>query len=415
MNGVLNNDEFQKYDLYELESEKSYGGVTFTFVVSVVTLTLMIICDTNQWLSEGFVVFLSMVGMISLFGAVLYSLYIAINNQAVRERNEILILDNEEIEAYNRGTDDLLRQMYENERQKVQDTLQRGEIQLQTSLEQCDKKWKVFIHNRDEQWKNRIAERDAAWEKKIADVSRSMAMDYENSLSENAEIISANTEADFKKLITKAFVNNPYKYPRCCVELKGTSIDVKDTRRRNVQKYLLINGVDEFHDFYEMVQEWKKETLANAKSSDLDYIRLAQYADILDDDHMFYFVILDTANDNNTSEFYCDYVYVLDCWHEMELIGLDNFRVQFSQELLAAHKKRERARMTRDYRVAIMKRDNYTCQKCGKYMPDEVGLQIDHIIPVSKGGTSDAENLQVLCSKCNGRKSNKIRVHTGVA
>lgn len=41
-------------------------------------------------------------------------------------------------------------------------------------------------------------------------------------------------------------------------------------------------------------------------------------------------------------------------------------------------------------------------------MPDEVGLHIDHIIPINKGGKSVKSNLQVLCSKCNGSKSNKI-------
>ena len=44
-----------------------------------------------------------------------------------------------------------------------------------------------------------------------------------------------------------------------------------------------------------------------------------------------------------------------------------------------------------------------------RYMPDEVGLHIDHIIPVSKGGKTVASNLQVLCSKCTGSKSNKLR------
>lgn len=60
--------------------------------------------------------------------------------------------------------------------------------------------------------------------------------------------------------------------------------------------------------------------------------------------------------------------------------------------------------MTKELRRQIMIRDDYTCQICGKYMPDEVGLQIDHIIPVSKGGKTIPSNLQTLCSKCNGKK-----------
>ena len=43
-----------------------------------------------------------------------------------------------------------------------------------------------------------------------------------------------------------------------------------------------------------------------------------------------------------------------------------------------------------------------------KYMPDGVGLQIDHIIPVAKGGKTVPSNLQVLCSKCNGAKKDKL-------
>lgn len=68
----------------------------------------------------------------------------------------------------------------------------------------------------------------------------------------------------------------------------------------------------------------------------------------------------------------------------------------------------QRRLMTPELREQIKQRDNYTCQICGKYMPDEVGLEIDHIIPVSKGGKSVPDNLQVLCSRCNRRKSNKI-------
>ena len=35
-------------------------------------------------------------------------------------------------------------------------------------------------------------------------------------------------------------------------------------------------------------------------------------------------------------------------------------------------------------------------------------LEIDHIIPISKGGCTVEENLQTLCWKCNRAKSNKI-------
>ena len=52
----------------------------------------------------------------------------------------------------------------------------------------------------------------------------------------------------------------------------------------------------------------------------------------------------------------------------------------------------------------IFKRDNYTCQYCGS-----IGgkLEGDHIIPISKGGTNDLENLTTSCRKCNRQKKDK--------
>ena len=35
-------------------------------------------------------------------------------------------------------------------------------------------------------------------------------------------------------------------------------------------------------------------------------------------------------------------------------------------------------------------------------------LEVDHIIPISKGGKTEPDNLQTLCWKCNRTKSNKI-------
>jgi hypothetical protein len=52
-------------------------------------------------------------------------------------------------------------------------------------------------------------------------------------------------------------------------------------------------------------------------------------------------------------------------------------------------------------RFTVLKRDNYTCQSCGATPRDGVKLEIDHIKPVSMGGSDDLDNLQVLCRECN--------------
>jgi len=55
-------------------------------------------------------------------------------------------------------------------------------------------------------------------------------------------------------------------------------------------------------------------------------------------------------------------------------------------------------------RYQVLKRDR-TCRLCGAG-PDDAVLHVDHIIPRSQGGSSDIDNLQVLCQHCNLGKSN---------
>lgn len=57
-------------------------------------------------------------------------------------------------------------------------------------------------------------------------------------------------------------------------------------------------------------------------------------------------------------------------------------------------------------RQAIFARDKHRCVCCGS----TEDLTIDHIIPVSKGGESDFDNLQTLCLSCNANKGDKILV-----
>ena len=100
------------------------------------------------------------------------------------------------------------------------------------------------------------------------------------------------------------------------------------------------------------------------------------------------------------SKFCVDWNWLCNRYNQLSSIGFETTLNEFNS-------KNQRKLVTHVLRKKIMQRDNYTCQICGKYMPDEIGLHIDHIVPISKGGKSVASNLQVLCSKCNGSKGSK--------
>ena len=87
--------------------------------------------------------------------------------------------------------------------------------------------------------------------------------------------------------------------------------------------------------------------------------------------------------------------------------GLYELReLRATQSTAAFLRQQERQRMTADVRFQVLKRDGHRCRGCGATSEVEV-LHVDHIIPVSKGGTTDMENLQTLCQTCNLGKSNR--------
>lgn len=61
-------------------------------------------------------------------------------------------------------------------------------------------------------------------------------------------------------------------------------------------------------------------------------------------------------------------------------------------------------RIPQDVKTAVWQRDGGACVQCGA----TDYLEFDHIIPHSKGGANTINNVQLLCRKCNGIKSDRI-------
>ena len=62
-------------------------------------------------------------------------------------------------------------------------------------------------------------------------------------------------------------------------------------------------------------------------------------------------------------------------------------------------------------RRAIFARDRWTCQYCGQ---ERGNLTVDHVIPRSKGGGSDWENIVASCAPCNRRKGDRLPHQIGM-
>jgi hypothetical protein len=66
-------------------------------------------------------------------------------------------------------------------------------------------------------------------------------------------------------------------------------------------------------------------------------------------------------------------------------------------------------RIAESLRRVVMERASFRCEYCLSPMEFATQrFQIDHILPVSKGGLSNSDNLALACNGCNNHKHNKI-------
>ncbi len=209
-------------------------------------------------------------------------------------------------------------------------------------------------------------------------------------------------------------LRSPYKYPYF-VHYFDVSGKRKPQTEDLVDKFLNEGNFYLIEQHNEKVQNWKEYCQKKLEKSVLKNFRTKQYHNILNDDNAFQFILTRQQTryrqknyiktsykvDTVDSQFSCSYLYLNNRYEQLKEINSECTLREY-------HSKNQRKLMTKELRKKIMIRDNYTCQLCGKYMPDEVGLHIDHIIPISKDGKTVISNLQVLCSKCNGHKSDML-------
>ncbi len=64
--------------------------------------------------------------------------------------------------------------------------------------------------------------------------------------------------------------------------------------------------------------------------------------------------------------------------------------------------------VTPSIRYKVLKRDGYKCQACGASADDGAKLEVDHRVPIARGGSNHLSNLWTLCDKCNGGKGTHL-------
>ena len=208
---------------------------------------------------------------------------------------------------------------------------------------------------------------------------------------------------------------NPFKYPYLAI-----SIDVS-RRKQPVLENELEDWLCDDKNWMTVkghlttVKSWKEDCGEMISSSWCPNHRFEQYLDAIDDDGAYY-VSLKRDRTGYRQRNYVRTSYTYSVSVDSEHFSFDELsetrdkleKTGYECNLYRWHSKEQRRFMTPELRRQIMERDGYTCQICGRYMPDGTDIHIDHIIPVSKGGKTVPGNLQVLCSKCNISKGARI-------
>ena len=188
-----------------------------------------------------------------------------------------------------------------------------------------------------------------------------------------------------------------------------------ESDNQNIEKYkakynMLLSKINEYKLKYNELRKYIDYEEANRlKIKKFDY-EICQNR-IFEDNKIssqIEFAILVYVNYSSVKGLVRDKRYKKYDMNEYNKLYSEYLNLKEKNRLYEINSRVERAKMSESLRYDILKRDNYKCQICGASAKDGAKLQVDHIIPVSKGGKTEPNNLQTLCARCNIGKSNKL-------
>ena len=217
----------------------------------------------------------------------------------------------------------------------------------------------------------------------------------------------ANNIYNCSRTIVSNASNQPFKY--VC---KYFNIDPNEENLEKFEK--ILNDFSAAEQGKELLKN-ERDELISSISGDVPLLirlfnkkRLIQHLGFLDIDFsQLYFpkYTFNYISSGGYSGMKCDVIF--------NISNLDKF-IDYLSTIVKFRKSAagQRALMTSSLREKIKERDHYTCCYCKNSIKKEPNLllEIDHIIPISKGGITSENNLQTLCWKCNRSKGAKNEV-----
>ena len=208
-----------------------------------------------------------------------------------------------------------------------------------------------------------------------------------------AAAVFASAENNPLEYVVKNFYSNKAMYPE------------------QIQKlHMLIEELETLRDAKQIIENYKKEYLQYLKD-------VPEY--IIKEDEAGFYSRLGFANiDENVLTVEYKFIYTSGGGMAQrsftvpmtEETVIELIRLLESKLTANAFAKEQRQLMTKKLREYIINRDNFTCCNCGNSTHSEPNLllEVDHIIPIAKGGYTVENNLQTLCRKCNRSKGDKL-------